>query len=179
MTTWANNVNPEGGNPNVVLVDQLVPNVINVEELKNIVTVNEDAPNEVIVTMAGTPNRVERTQWLSGEGDPTTVSPESNVGDYYIDLLTGDFYGPKTSSGWPAEPFFTAVTTITQQNERYVHTQIAPVTTWNITHPLGGRPSIMVVDSAGTVVIGEVLYISDTQLQVLFTAPFSGFAYLT
>lgn len=179
MTTWNNNVTPEGGNPNIVLVDQLVPNVVNVEELKNIVTVSEDAPNEVYVTMAGSPSRVQRTQWLSDEGDPTTVDPESNIGDYYIDLLTGEFYGPKTSEGWPEEPFFIAVTTVTQQNERHVHTQGIASNTWNITHALGGRPSVMVVDSAGTMVIGEVLYISDTQVRVSFTAPFSGFAYLT
>ena len=62
---------------------------------------------------------------------------------------------------------------------RQVYSQPAPSTTWNITHSLGGRPSITVVDSAGTVVIGEVTYISDSQIRVEFTSAFSGFAYLT
>lgn len=62
---------------------------------------------------------------------------------------------------------------------RYVFTQASPVTTWTITHSLGGRPSVTVVDSAGTVVIGEVTYISDTQVTVEFTSAFSGYAYLT
>lgn len=62
---------------------------------------------------------------------------------------------------------------------RQVYSQPVPSTTWNITHSLGGRPSITVVDSAGTVVIGEITYISDSQITASFTAAFSGFAYLT
>lgn len=62
---------------------------------------------------------------------------------------------------------------------RHVHSQGVATSEWVITHTLDGRPSIMVVDSAGTVVIGEVQYDSDTQIKVLFTVPFSGYAYLT
>lgn len=62
---------------------------------------------------------------------------------------------------------------------RQVHTQNTPSTTWTVTHTLGGRPSITIVDTAGTVVIGEVLYNSDSQITVSFSAAFSGFAYLT
>lgn len=111
---------------------------------------------------------------------PTFIPSEyGQVGDYYIDVATGDFYGPKTVSGWPSEPFFTALSTATLQNERYVHSQPSPSTTWTITHALGGKPSVTVVDSAGTVVIGEVTYNSDTQVTISFTSAFSGFAYLT
>lgn len=62
---------------------------------------------------------------------------------------------------------------------RHVHSQASPQTTWTINHTLGGKPSVTVVDSADTVVIGEVTYISNTQVQVSFTAAFSGYAYLT
>jgi hypothetical protein len=62
---------------------------------------------------------------------------------------------------------------------RYVYTQTLASSEWVITHSLGGRPSVTVVDSAGTVVIGEVQYDSNTQVTVSFTVPFSGFAYLT
>ena len=106
-------------------------------------------------------------------------SDYGNIGDYYIDTATGDFYGPKTSLVWPDEPFFTALTVATLNNERYVHLQEAALATWVITHPLGGNPSVTIVDSAGTTVIGEVKYDSTTQVTVFFTAPFSGFAYLT
>lgn len=111
---------------------------------------------------------------------PTFIpSSYGSIGDYYIDVATGDFYGPKTEEGWPDEPFFTAITLATHQNERHVFTQATPSATWVIPHELGGRPSVTVVDSAATAVIGEVQYDSDSQITVTFTAPFSGFAYLT
>ena len=62
---------------------------------------------------------------------------------------------------------------------RHVHSQGTASTTWIITHSLGGKPSVMVVDTADTVVIGEVKYDSNTQITILFTAAFSGYAYLT
>lgn len=60
----------------------------------------------------------------------------------------------------------------------YVHTQSFPSATWTISHNLGRRPSVTVVDSAGSVVIGEVTYLSDNSLRVEFSAGFSGQAYL-
>ena len=62
---------------------------------------------------------------------------------------------------------------------RHIHTQGTVSSTWTINHTLGGRPSVTVVDSSGTVVFGEVQYFSNTQVRVLFSAPFSGSAYLT
>jgi hypothetical protein len=62
---------------------------------------------------------------------------------------------------------------------RHVHTQASPSTTWTINHTLGGKPSVTVVDSADTMVIGEVTYNSNSQVVVEFTAAFSGYAYLT
>lgn len=62
---------------------------------------------------------------------------------------------------------------------RHVHTQGTPSATWTITHALGGYPSVFVVDSARTVVYGEVNYLSTSQVVVNFSAAFSGYAYLT
>jgi hypothetical protein len=95
-------------------------------------------------------------------------------GDIYIDTDNGNYYGPKAAGEWSGVPFFSANFTT-----RHVHTQSAASATWTITHNLGGRPSVTVVDSAGTVVVGEVRYDSNTVVTVLFTTPFSGYAYLT
>jgi len=62
---------------------------------------------------------------------------------------------------------------------RHIHTQGAASTTWTITHTLGGKPSVTIVDSADTVVVGEVTYNSNSEVVVNFTTAFSGFAYLT
>lgn len=63
--------------------------------------------------------------------------------------------------------------------QRHVHTQGTASSEWVITHTLGGYPSVTIVDSSKTYVIGEVKYDSNTQITVTFTAAFSGYAYLT
>jgi len=62
---------------------------------------------------------------------------------------------------------------------RHVHTQGTASTIWTITHALGGYPSVSIVDSAKTVVYGEVSYTSTSQIVVNFSSAFSGYAYLT
>ena len=62
---------------------------------------------------------------------------------------------------------------------RHVHTQASPSTSWVITHALKGKPQVTVVDTADTTVVGDVLYNSDTQITVSFSAAFVGNAYLT
>lgn len=69
--------------------------------------------------------------------------------------------------------------TIGGNTRRHVHTQAFATDTWVINHTLGGKPSVSVVDSADTVVVGEVTYNSNSQVTVEFTVPFSGYAYLT
>lgn len=109
---------------------------------------------------------------ITGSGLPTHLDGQD--GDIYIDTDTGYYYGPKTDGEWSGVPFFTAGST-----QRHVHTQASASATWTITHLLGGRPSVSVVDSSGTLVFGEVRYDSNTVVTILFTAPFSGYAYLT
>ncbi len=60
----------------------------------------------------------------------------------------------------------------------YVHQQAIPSDTWTITHGMNKYPAIVIVDSSGSTVEGEVEYLSGTQLQVFFAAGFSGTAYL-
>lgn len=109
---------------------------------------------------------------LIGEGLPSNLLGFD--GDIYIDSETGNYYGPKANGVWPEFPAYSAPATT-----RHVHTQASPSASWSITHALGGFPSVMVVDSAQTVVIGEVTYNSNSSVTVEFSAPFSGYAYLT
>lgn len=64
------------------------------------------------------------------------------------------------------------------QVSTYVHQQIAPAEVWTITHGLGRYPPVVVADSAGTVVLGDITYISENEVQISFTTAFSGKAYL-
>ena len=60
----------------------------------------------------------------------------------------------------------------------YTHTQSTPSAAWTITHNLGKRPAVTVVDSGGNEWQTAVEHLSDNALVVRFTAPFSGYAYL-
>lgn len=60
----------------------------------------------------------------------------------------------------------------------YKHEQRTPAAVWTITHNLDKMPSVSVVDSAESVVIGEVEYLDNNNLTVTFRAAFSGCAYL-
>jgi|TARA_R110001599_G_scaffold5394_2_gene27410 hypothetical protein len=59
----------------------------------------------------------------------------------------------------------------------FVHDQGTPATQWVITHNLGKKSSVTVVDSADQVVIGQVTYNSVNQVTLDFQGAFSGKAY--
>jgi|TARA_R110002072_G_scaffold179439_2_gene335481 hypothetical protein len=60
------------------------------------------------------------------------------------------------------------------------YTQCFEVATvkWTITHNLGKFPSVTVVDLDNNVVIGDVDYLSTNIIQITFSIPFSGCAFL-
>ena len=59
----------------------------------------------------------------------------------------------------------------------YAHTQSTPEAVWEVTHNLGKKPSVIVVDSADTVVMGEIEYINLNSVRLTFVGAFSGKAY--
>lgn len=61
----------------------------------------------------------------------------------------------------------------------FTFTQASPASTWTITHNLGYRPNISVVDSAGSQVEGETVWTSTNSLTITFSGAFSGVAYLS
>ena len=60
----------------------------------------------------------------------------------------------------------------------YVHSQDLPSDTWTITHNLDKRPSVTLVDSAGTVMYADVSYVDDNSVTASFSVPVAGFAYV-
>jgi hypothetical protein len=61
----------------------------------------------------------------------------------------------------------------------YEHTQNAVSSSWVITHNLGFKPNVTVVDSGGTIYEGEITYTNSNSLTVSFSQAFSGKAYLS
>lgn len=60
----------------------------------------------------------------------------------------------------------------------YLHNQLQSSKEWIINHNLEKYPSVTVVDSAGTIVVGEVNYLNENQVIITFSGAFSGKAYL-
>lgn len=63
-------------------------------------------------------------------------------------------------------------------DKNFVFSQNVASDLWEINHNLNKFPSVTVVDSGNNIVIGEVTYINENSLQIIFTSPFSGSAYL-
>lgn len=64
------------------------------------------------------------------------------------------------------------------KKKTYIHSQSQSLAEWNIKHNLDEFPSVTIVDSGGSYVIGDVVYIDKNHIKVIFTAEFSGKAYL-
>ena len=62
-------------------------------------------------------------------------------------------------------------------DKNYVHSQLVAATEWNINHNLHKYCSVMVVDSADSVVIGDITYIDQDNIKITFTEAFDGKAY--
>jgi hypothetical protein len=60
----------------------------------------------------------------------------------------------------------------------YVYKQASAASVWPIEHDLNEYPSVTVVDSAGSVVVGAITYVDSNNIVLNFSAPFAGTAYL-
>jgi hypothetical protein len=63
-------------------------------------------------------------------------------------------------------------------NFAYIHDQSVPASSWTITHNLNKYPSVTIVDTANSEIIGEVVYNNSNTLILNFSASFSGKAFL-
>ena len=71
----------------------------------------------------------------------------------------------------------TTVNNIFTTDANFVHTQGVAASQWVVDHNLGKKCSVHVVDSAETVIIGQITYNSDNRVTLDFEAAFSGKAF--
>lgn len=116
----------------------------------------ENASLEVNVTITETGSKGERGVGLQYEWVGTKLGIKTEVeSDFeYVDLVavSGD--------------------------ATYTHNQISASREWLVYHNLGKYPSVTVVDSAVSVVVGDIEYLSTEELIIRFTSEFSGRAFL-
>jgi hypothetical protein len=85
---------------------------------------------------------------------------------------------PAAPSGpTPAPP--TQGTTALNASQDVVFTQQTPASIWTIEHNLGRYPTVLVIDSGGSQVIGDYSYPDLNTVVLTFSAPFAGQAYLS
>lgn len=64
------------------------------------------------------------------------------------------------------------------EDKFFTFTQTTPAQEWVIQHNLDKFPAVTIVDSAGSVVIGDITYIDKDNVKLTFKGAFSGKAYL-
>lgn len=69
---------------------------------------------------------------------------------------------------------------VLDQKQRYTYDQtLAAAAVWEINHNLNRYPSVTVVDTGGSSVVGEIDYVDTNNLTITFSAATTGVAYLT
>ena len=111
----------------------------------------------------------------------------NNFGHFTIDSYvqkTADVYTLTLTSltgngNFDVDKFYDfAVFTLSSPDKTFEFTQGQPATTWNIQHNLNKFPSVSVINNNNVVINGEVTYIDKNNVQINFSAGFSGKAYL-
>lgn len=103
------------------------------------------------------------------------VGPKGDPGVGLQYEWVGSRLGIKTE----AEPDFESVDlAAASEDKAYIHNQIRASREWLVRHNLGKYPSVTVVDSASTVVLGDIEYPNTEEVIIRFTSEFSGRAFL-
>jgi hypothetical protein len=119
---------------------------------------------------AGSPG-TQGTQGATGAGTQGVAGPQGPQGEPGLsgsDINTTDDLTEGTTNK------YFLVTRVS-----YEHMQGSSSNSWVITHNLGFKPNVTVVDSAGNIVEGEITYTNSNSITVSFQASFSGYAYLS
>lgn len=108
------------------------------------------------------------------------MPPEDSMGAYgsmYLEKPAQLLYGPKTNT-WPRPGVsIRGVPGPAGGTEEFL--QVSPQTVWTIEHDLTYDPHVTIIDSAGSMVLGDVRYPSAGTITVTFSAPFAGKALLS
>lgn len=136
--------------------------------------------NNVIVSSPG-PQGPRGKGILNGSGVP--ANNLGLAGDFYYDLDTTMFYGPKPSditwSGATSYKLNTEVSYTTSWELSQVTGPVSGVYSVSIAHNLGFNPNVTVKTSAGDVLETGIDYNNTNTITLTMAQPFSGTAYLS
>ena len=154
-----------------VTVEDTAGNIVTAQDIVNAITISETDANSVTVVASTFVNDAGASSNLFyAAAAPSDARGQE--GDFYINTSSGELWGPKGAATWGSNP-------LPLIPKRFTFTQASASSSWVITHTLDGFPSVTVVDSAGTVVVGTVSYNSTGSVTISFESAFAGKAYLT
>lgn len=148
---------------------------ISIKKTVNSVKVNQKT-NKVILQGKGA-RGLRGYSFLSGNGIP--AQNLGNDGDTYVNNSNGDTY-KKIDGIWVAEGNLpVAISAISFSYEKQT-----PASEWNITHNLGFKPAVSVMDYGTNNVECDIEHINENQLKLNFMQAgipvlISGYAYLS
>jgi hypothetical protein len=145
--------------------------------LDNTIVVNETI-NKVVVGTSG-PQGPRGRSILNGNGIP--ASNLGLEGDFYYDLLTTKFYGPKpTDFTWDgANSFLLNASLIYSWELAQIPEPVNGVYSVAINHNMGISPNVTVKTSSGDILETGIEYNNNNTLTLTMAQPFSGTAYLS
>ena len=110
-----------------------------------------------------------------GNDTPLSISDVEVVST--VDLEASGF---KTPTGTSEDYLMADGSTSTGiiEDKTFTHDQGVPSSSWIIIHNMNKFPSVVTVDSAASIVVGEVEYTSLNTVTITFNAAFSGSAHL-
>jgi hypothetical protein len=73
----------------------------------------------------------------------------------------------------------TGTTVPSSSGVAYTHVQASPASVWTVSHNLGVRPTVSLVDTGGNEVQADIVHTSANQLLIRFALPVAGMARLT
>jgi hypothetical protein len=161
-----------------ITIDNDIPDVklTVVEALPNVMTILPSDEMKVTIESTEVELRIEKPDIdLTLETSPDViVLAAGNIGVPGPEGPEGPEgpYGPAGPPG-PVGPTGPPGTLTT-----FIFTQASASALWDITHNLDCYPSVTVVDSGGTEIIPDVIYISNDEVKLSFANPTSGKAYL-
>ena len=119
-------------------------------------------------------NANDITNWAVYKWE-SSVEDESNFYDIGLEYVSG-------SGGLEDKEYYLIslllYDEISHSDKTFTFTQNAASDTWSVAHNLNKFPSVSVVDSGKSAVVGSVEYINENELTITFSAPFSGYAYM-
>ena len=111
------------------------------------------------------------TSFLTGNNYPSDAL--GNNGDTYLDLASSLIY-TKSGGTW-----INPTPLVSPSVQSFTYEKQSAGNLWNITHNLGFRPSINVMDYGSINVECDIEHIDENRVRLTFSEPISGYAYLS